>query len=216
MLEQEFILDENQKELLLKGSKYQVMMEWEKPYMEAIIDEIKPTGDVLEIGFGCGYSATQIQHYNPKSHTIIECDTTVIQRCKNWSEKYKNINIIHNTWQKALSSVGEFDFIFFDDYPLETFEEVTKENLLQFRADQERLYMFIDICLDWHMKPESILSCYLNSSESKFNNSRWKDLIIENPRILYKEKIIDIEIPKNCNYFKGNNKVVIPIIKKVG
>ena len=68
MLEQEFILDENQKELLLKGSKYQVMMEWEKPYMEAIIDEIKPTGDVLEIGFGCGYSATRIQHYNPKSH----------------------------------------------------------------------------------------------------------------------------------------------------
>ena len=66
MLEQEFILDENQKELLLKDSKYQVMMEWEKPYMEAIIDEIKPTGDVLEIGFGCGYSATRIQHYNPK------------------------------------------------------------------------------------------------------------------------------------------------------
>lgn len=29
--------------------------------------------DVLEIGFGCGYSASRIQRFQPRSHTIIEC-----------------------------------------------------------------------------------------------------------------------------------------------
>ena len=61
MFNQEFNVDENGKEILLRDGEHQVMMEWEKPYMEAIIDTIKPTGDVLEIGFGCGYSATRIQ-----------------------------------------------------------------------------------------------------------------------------------------------------------
>ncbi len=43
----------------------QVMMAWEKPYMEACINKLKPKGHVLEVGFGMGYSATQIQKYNP-------------------------------------------------------------------------------------------------------------------------------------------------------
>ena len=63
---QQYKLDEYGKEILLKDDKHQVMMEWEKPYMEACIDKLQPKGDVLEIGFGMGYSATQIQtNLNP-------------------------------------------------------------------------------------------------------------------------------------------------------
>src|SRR5436190_2018997 len=40
--------DENGKEILLKEDTFQVMMEWEKPYMQACIDELQPFGDVLE------------------------------------------------------------------------------------------------------------------------------------------------------------------------
>ena len=36
---------------------HQVMMEWEKPYMEESIKILDPFGKVLEIGFGMGYSA---------------------------------------------------------------------------------------------------------------------------------------------------------------
>ena len=68
----EYQRDEQGKEVLLKDGKFQVMMEWEKPYMHACIDALKPFGDVLEIGFGLGYSAERIQTYHPKSHTIIE------------------------------------------------------------------------------------------------------------------------------------------------
>ena len=38
---------------------HQVMMEWEKPYMEKCIEYLDPSGSVLEIGFGLGYSANK-------------------------------------------------------------------------------------------------------------------------------------------------------------
>ena len=59
--------DEINKDVLLSHDGQQVMMEWEKPYMEGAIDLLKPTGDVLEIGFGLGYSATRIMAHNPES-----------------------------------------------------------------------------------------------------------------------------------------------------
>lgn len=114
----EFIKDENDQEILLKDGKYQVMMEWEKPYMKAIIDNLKPQGDVLEIGFGCGYSAEYIQSYRPKSHTIVECHPEVLKRARAWAKEKKGVTIIEDTWQNALKSLGKFDAIFFDDFPL--------------------------------------------------------------------------------------------------
>lgn len=119
----EFIKDENGSEVLLKDGKYQVMMEWEKPYMTAIIDELKPKGDVLEIGFGCGYSADCIQSFNPKSHTIVECHPEVLKKAKAWAKGKKNVKIVEDTWQNALKKLGKFDTIFFDDYPLGNPEE---------------------------------------------------------------------------------------------
>jgi predicted O-methyltransferase YrrM len=102
------------------------MMAWEKPYMEACIDALQPFGDVLEIGFGCGFSARHIQTYFPKSHAIIECHPQVIAKAKIWAAMHPGVRIIEDTWQNALSSLGVFDAIFFDDYPLETEEEMNQ------------------------------------------------------------------------------------------
>jgi hypothetical protein len=115
----EFGVDERGEEILLKEGRYQVMMAWEKPYMEACIDALKPSGDVLEVGFGLGYSASRIQSYHPKTHTIIECDPAVIARAKEWAKDKANVTIIEKTWQEALPSLDKFDAIFFDDYPLD-------------------------------------------------------------------------------------------------
>tara|TARA_Y100000310_G_C20472558_1_gene710805 strand:+ start:42 stop:692 length:651 start_codon:yes stop_codon:yes gene_type:complete len=215
MLQYEYKIDKYGKEILLQDNKYQVMMEWEKPYMESIIDEIKPTGDVLEIGFGCGYSATAIQKYNPKSHTIIECHDVVIDKLKDWSKKYNNINIIEGYWQQQLHKLGDFDFIFFDDHPLEIFGKINKENKFQFSLQNNRFNMFVDICLDWHMKTGSILSAYMNESETKYKDEHFNKNIINNPKIRYGEKIIDVEVPSNCKYYRGGDKAVIPLIKKI-
>lgn len=122
--EMEFAKDEFGKEILLKDGKFQVMMEWERPYMEACIDALKPCGDVLEIGFGCGYSATRIQAFKPKSHTIIEFHPMIAQKARAWAKQYPNVTIVEGTWQNTLSSLGIFDAVFFDDYPLESEEQM--------------------------------------------------------------------------------------------
>jgi protein-L-isoaspartate O-methyltransferase len=115
----EFVRDPDGKEMLVKDGQYQVMMEWERPYMQACINALRPTGDVLEVGFGCGYSATYIQTHRPRSHTIIEYHPVVAERARAWALDCPGVIIIEDTWQHALPSLGNFDCIFFDDYPLE-------------------------------------------------------------------------------------------------
>ncbi len=122
----EYGKDAQGKEVLLKDGKFQVMMEWEKPYMHACIDALKPFGDVLEIGFGLAYSAERIQTYHPKSHTIIEFHPEVAAKAREWAKKHPNVTIIEDTWQNALSKLGIFDCIFFDDYPLQSEQEMQK------------------------------------------------------------------------------------------
>src|SRR5215471_10530852 len=111
----EYVKDCLGQEMLLKDGQFQVMMEWEKPYMQACIDMLQPFGDVLEVGFGCGYSADHIQTYHPKSHTIIEYHPVVAAQARQWAKAYSNVTIIEDTWQSALSKLGVYDCIFFDD-----------------------------------------------------------------------------------------------------
>jgi hypothetical protein len=120
----EYKKDERGKDVLLKDGKFQVMMEWEKPYMQACIDAMHPFGDVLEIGFGLGYSAERIQSYYPKSHTIIEYHPDVAARAREWAKHYPNVVIIEEIWQNVLPRLEVFDCIFFDDYPLQSEQEM--------------------------------------------------------------------------------------------
>jgi hypothetical protein len=181
----EFTQDIHGKELLLKEGKFQVMMEWEKPYMQACVDALQPFGDVLEIGFGCGYSATSIQSYQPKSHTIIECDPIVAEKAREFAKKHPGTTIIENTWQEALFSLGIFDIVFFDDYALETESEMQimkekavisnsvlesgKQTLAEFQAtiephlpssyqDEDLLEFFQLLSSDNDMEPGNLLS----------------------------------------------------------
>ena len=202
MLQQEYKTDKYGKEILLQDNKHQVMMEWEKSYMEACIDKLQPKGDVLEIGFGMGYSATQIQKYKPKSHTIIEMNPTVIKRLKEWAKDYDNIIIVEGTWQKEIHKLGKFDEIFFDDFPL-----YTPKNDMQKSSLIERFPMFIDLCRYNHSTPNTKISGYIDDPLGSF-----KKRMIESIYYKYKEYTIDIPISDNCKYHR-DNKGIIPIIK---
>ena len=170
--------------------------------MESCIDKLQPKGDVLEIGFGMGYSATQIQKYNPKSHTIIEMDPLVIKRLKRWAKDYDNINIIEGTWQKEIHNLGKFDEIFFDDYPLEHPKNTFEKKLIA-----ERFFMFLDICRYSHSKSTTKISAYVHDPKAEF-----KKRMDESPYYSYKEYFMDIDLPDNCNYYR-DNKGIIPIIQ---
>ena len=112
--------DKDKKDILIdNNNNQQVMMEWEKPYMEALVEKLNPSGDVLEIGFGLGYSADVIQKYDINTHTIIECNPEVLKKLRKWAKKQKHpVIIVEGTWQEKLPTINQhFDSFFMDDYP---------------------------------------------------------------------------------------------------
>ena len=192
--------DNYNKDILLQdGKNPQVMMEWEIPYMNALIDNVKPKDmNVLEVGYGLGYSAKRIQSYNPKSHTVIECDKNVIAKAK---KDKLNIDIIEGKWQDTLHKLGSYDFIFLDDHSYEDYSNELEESI-----DLNRGKIFVDICIDWHLNNNGMISFYYNGNDSM-------EGLFRHPKIKYIEKSIEVDIPDNCNY-KKNNKCIIPLICK--
>jgi len=202
--------DSNNQEILLSATNAQIMMEWEKPYMEASIDVLKPTGDVLEIGFGCGYSATQIMKYNPKSYTVIECDSVVIKKAKEWTKNYPSIPIyiVEGRWQEKLHTLGIFDEIYFDDYPL----NISKESKsIEKAISQKRLNIFVDMCIQNHTRIGSKISFYLSGNPIEINFLSSDTL----PFIKTLLTPMDIKIPENCVYRNNEEKCTIPLVEKI-
>ena len=171
-------------------NNYQVMMEWEKPYMKALVNNLKPNGHVLEIGFGLGYSATEIQKYKIKSHTIIESDKNVIVELKKWAKKYKVI-IIEDTWQSALKKLGKFDSIFFDDAPSKKYPD----------HEEIRVFDFYHQIAERHVNKNAKMTWYLDKP------IYW----ISHPYISWSLKEFKIQPPEHCSYTK-NNLMFLPLL----
>ena len=103
------------------------MMEWEKHYMETCINLLEPAGDVLEIGFGYGFSATHIQQFDIKSHTILEPDEEVYKNALEWAKDYPKAKIIKQAWP-CTDNLGKYDCFFHDPYIEDASEELLKYN----------------------------------------------------------------------------------------
>lgn len=98
-----------------------IMEDWQVPIMKAMAEVAAEThGDVLEIGFGRGISATFIQELGVRSHTIIECNDSVVERYQTWKNQYpeQNIRLLHARWQDATDRLEQYDGIFFHTYPM--------------------------------------------------------------------------------------------------
>ena len=101
------------------GVTSMVMMSWEAPYMEALVEalEIQGNDNVLEIGYGLGMSARAIAKKVPASHDVLEIAPAVIQRA---GDVAKPTTIIPDSWQHFLrTTTNKYDAVFFDDFPLD-------------------------------------------------------------------------------------------------
>ena len=99
----------------------EIMEDWQIPIMQSMAEVVAEShGDILEIGFGRGVASDMIQAQNVKSHTIIECNDSVIERFNVWKNKYpgKDIRAVHGLWQDTIGGLGFFDGLFFHTYPL--------------------------------------------------------------------------------------------------
>jgi predicted O-methyltransferase YrrM len=192
------------KEILCnEDGRHQIMMEWEKPYMEKSIELLNPFGKVLEIGFGMGYSATKLCSFvNVTEYNVIECIPIV------WEQFYKfkseqlvlrpdlKINLIKGRWEDVLSSTEIYDCIYFDDYSLDA-DKMTMN---------DRGTDFLQKALKSHTKIGSRISLYSGADCSQ---------LYKNINCIKLECIeYSIDIPDYCKYAKGN-KMYIPIFTKI-
>jgi hypothetical protein len=198
--------DEYGKDILCDNEfNHQIMMEWEKTYMEKSIEMLRPYGKVLEIGFGMGYSASKICDYKEVlEYNVIECSPIVWKRFEEFKNKIKierpelKINLIQGRWEDVLHTTEKFDCIYFDDY----FFDITPNNI----EGKNRINIFLYNILKKHTKIGSKISLY-STVDCIALYSNIKCISIECDE--YK-----ISIPQNCKYARGN-KMYIPIITKI-
>lgn len=180
------------KEIVLKnadGAVEQVMMEWERPYMEACVDALQPYGDVLELGFGLGYSASQIQKYNVNSYTVVECDPAVYDKAITWAQTFNpQPCVVFDRWQNVIDSIGKYDCIFFD-----TFEpDVAGQQVCE---QYERI-------LDTTGKDVCRLGYYASVGSIENHKQFWVNVFAASGRFDYSMKFqsVDVDVPDNCLY----------------
>lgn len=99
-------------ERVMDADSKAVMMEWERPLMEAHARAVCSGGKVLNVGFGMGLVDTAIQRYEPEEHTIVEAHPEVYARMLKlgWGEK-KNVKVVFGRWQDVLPQLGSYDGI---------------------------------------------------------------------------------------------------------
>jgi predicted O-methyltransferase YrrM len=200
--------DKNGKDILCnEDERHQIMMEWEKPYMEKSIELLNPFGKVLEIGFGLGYSATKICSFkNVKEYNVIECMPLVWEKFEEFKTEQQiarpdlKINLIKGRWEDILQTTETFDSIYFDDYVLNSDIDVGNRRITHDRGSH-----FLQKVLQNHTRIGSRISFYstINCIEMYKNISCIRVECSE-----YK-----IDIPSDCKYAKGD-KMYIPIITK--
>jgi hypothetical protein len=191
--------DEYGKKILLDEYNHQIMMEWEKSYMEECVNFLDPSGSILEIGFGLAYSAREIcKNKNVKKYSLIECSPIVWKKFEEFSHEIKQerpdleLILIKGRWQDVLTTTEIYDSVFFDDYMG-----------LNFQEDISRFNKFLFEILLYHSKIGTRISYYSTS-----------DKIIETNTIKSTSKPYYVEIPNHCKYAKGKI-MYIPLIEKI-
>ena len=95
----------------------EVMMDWEDTIMSASAAYVcENRGDILEIGFGMGISATYIQSHTINSHTIIENHPQIITKAQAWAADKSNVTIIEGSWFDIKDTLSTYDGLFYDTW----------------------------------------------------------------------------------------------------
>ena len=154
----------------------------------------KNGGDILEIGFGLGLSASEVQkNKNVTSHTIIEVHPDIFDRAiKKW-KPYKKTNIIQSDWWDLLPLKDKkFDGIIHDthnDDKIHLFLDKVTPNckigtivvFFEYPREDERIgiWEYIDLNNEWDSLPyKEYRSFFNNRFELKYSiwdGNKWSD-----------------------------------------
>ena len=189
-------------------SDEEIMEEWQIPLMQAMAEVVTEShGNILEIGFGCGVSATLIQEQKVLSHTIIECNDFVVKTFLEWKELFKDkkINLVHGLWQDTIDDLGLFDGIFFHTYPLN--EEEYMKNVHGRSTFAEH---FFETAAN-HLHPKGVFTYFSNEIDSL---SRGHQRALFQHFSYFSLKVIPLEIPDDVNdTWWADSMVIVKAVK---
>lgn len=194
------------KELIIDGQ--QVMQEWERPYMEAMADVVTQNkGDVLEIGFGMGISASYILAKGARSYTVIEYNEGVRERFEAWKAKYpgRDIKIVMGKWQDVIDQLGLFDGIFFDTYPL------SEDEFQRYVVEDCTFAHHFFAAAAAHLRPGGIFTYYSNEIDSV--SRRHQRALFEHFREITFSVCKPLFPPTDCNYWWADSMIVTKAVK---
>jgi hypothetical protein len=186
----------------------QVMQSWERPLMKAMARIVAETGgDVLEVGFGMGISATFIQEAGVRSHTIVECNQDVIEEFHRWRSRYpdRDIRLVEGKWQDVEDRLDGFDGVFFDTYPVD--EEEFREYVLRHITFAQHFFPTAAKCL----RKGGIFTYYTNEIDTF--SRRHQRLVFEHFDSLSLEVVRGLRPPKDCNYWWADSMVVAKAVR---
>jgi guanidinoacetate N-methyltransferase len=181
--------------------QHPVMEDWEAPYMAELAKvATRNGGNILEIGYGLGLSASFIQEQNIYRHYVIEANHDVFLQLVEFSKTANSTVIpIFGFWQDVVPQFqsDSFDGILYDPYPTHYDEYVAGDFNFIFHA--QRL-----------LKPGGLFTyytCIENSSADYIDMA--KDAGFRGCTG-YK---IDVAPPKDCKYW-GRNEIFVPTLTK--
>lgn len=184
------------------------MQDWEAPLMKAMADIVtEQHGDVLEVGFGMGISASYIQAGQPRSHTIIECNRDVMQAFGEWVDRYRDrdIRLVQGRWQDVVDDLGLFDGVFFDTYPASEAEfEESVINSITFAEG------FIPVAAKL-LRPGGVFTYYTNEIDSF--SRRHQRFLLSHFSSFTLSVVRSLLPPDDCHYWWADSMVLVKAVK---
>jgi guanidinoacetate N-methyltransferase len=126
-----FLRTEDGEEVLVI-EQFEVMREFERPYMREIARTAAAGGGIiLNVGFGLGIIDNSIEEFGDAivQHHIVELNKQIVQRAETWRDDHprrERIFVHQGDWKDALRMFKEqgliFDAVAYDAFPLEARE----------------------------------------------------------------------------------------------
>jgi amino acid adenylation domain-containing protein len=186
----------------------QVMQDWERPLMKAMAEVVTEShGDILELGFGMGISATYIQECGVRSYTVVEYNDGVVDHFNKWKAQYpgRDIRLIHGKWHNVIDQLVTYDGVFFDTVPTDE-EEYTRE-VINNAVMAEDFFPVAAKCL----RPGGIFTWYSNEINSL--SRRHQRLILKYFSSFTVSVVQPLFPPEDCHYWFADSMVVVKAIK---
>ncbi len=185
-------------------SSQEIMEDWQRPVMQAMATAVaRSHGDILEIGFGRGVASSFLQAHQPESHTVMECNLSLLDSWQTWKKQYpgRKIRLVPGLWQDSIGQLGQFDGIFFHTYPLNEREYI--EQVVHSVTFAE--HFFPEAAK--HLKPGGCFT-YLSNE--------WESLSRGHQRLLFRyfssftlSRVEDLNIPENSRDVQWSDAMVI-------